>query len=177
LAPKSQLKQDANGTGSGAAAPSSTQPSASESSTPSTTSETTPGNSEATQAEISDAELQRFANVIPKLQEVERSAQQQLSRAIADAGISQQRFSELYSAQQPPSAGQPAATANAATPEERESFNQVLSQIQTINQQVQSQKVNILQSEGLQPQQFNRILAAVQQDPELQQQVQQLINN
>lgn len=181
-APKAELKQ-ASSTDSSETTPNS-QPSAAEAPTGTPANGTTPGTSTAPESvEISNAELQQFANVIPKLQEIERSAQQQLSQAIEEAGITQQRFSELYSSEQrspntpAPAPGSAPQAATPATPEERESFNQVLAEIQTINQQVQTQKIDVLQSEGLQPQQFNRILAAVQQDPSLQQQVQQLLSN
>jgi hypothetical protein len=187
IAPVKELKQDA---GSGETTPQNepsaadaltTNDAAPETSAPGTSTEA----AESEDVEISDAELQQFANVIPKLQEIERSAQQQLSAAIEDAGITQQRFSELYSQQQAPNTPAPApgttpeasTPATPATPEEQESFNQVLAQIQTINQRVQTQKIDILEAEGLQPQQFNRILAAVQQDPALRQQIQELINN
>jgi Domain of unknown function (DUF4168) len=182
VAPKAELKQ-ASTTDSSETTPDS-QPSAAEAPTGTPADGTTPDASTAPESvDISDAELQQFANVIPKLQEIERSAQQQLSQAIEEAGITQQRFNELYSSEQrSPNTPAPAPdsapqAATPATPEERESFNQVLAEIQTINQQVQTQKIDVLRSEGLQPQQFNRILAAVQQDPSLQQQVQQLLNN
>jgi hypothetical protein len=120
---------------------------------------------------VSDEELQQFANVIPELQALEQSAQQEVAQVIDGSGISRERFTQLFQAQQSPSAEVDASE------DEQQSFNEAISQIQTIERETLSQQEQVLQSEGLEPNRFNQILAAVRQDPALQQQVQQLIQN
>jgi hypothetical protein len=124
--------------------------------------------------EVSDAELEKFAKVIPQLQEIQQSAQQQVSAAIQEAGLSEDRFRELYTAQQSPSAAQPAT---AATPQEQQAVQQVVGQLETIKNETQTRREQAVQSQGLQVTRFNEILAAVRQDTELQQQLQQMLNN
>lgn len=133
----------------------------------------TPGAAESTTGAVSPEELQQFANVLPQLQEVEQAARQEVAQLVAQSGLSGERFAELYEAQQSPSAD----AISTATPEEQQSFVQAASQIQAVEQEVQSQQEQVLQSEGLEPERFSQILAAIRQDPTLQQQIQQLIQN
>jgi Domain of unknown function (DUF4168) len=128
--------------------------------------------------EVSDAELQKFAKVIPALQEIQQTAQQQVSEAIKKAGLTEDRFRELYTAQQSPS-GAPAAAqpASAATPQEQQAVQQVTTQLESIKTETQTRREQAVRSQGLELNRFNEILAAVRQDSDLQQQLQQMLNN
>lgn len=131
-------------------------------------------------AAVSPAELQKFAKVIPQLQEIQKSAQQQVSEAIKKAGLSEDRFRELYGVQQSPAtqANTPATQTNTpATPQEQQAVQQVISQLETIKTETQSRRVQAVEFQGLQLTRFNEILTAVRQDSDLQQQVQQILSN
>jgi Domain of unknown function (DUF4168) len=121
-------------------------------------------------ADISDAELEKFAEAVPQLQAIERSTQQEVVQAIEESGISRERFGQLYQQQTSGSAIEPAPTA-----EEQENFTQAYSSIQKIQQDALSEREQIIQAQGLEPQRFDQILAAVLQDPALQQQVQSMM--
>jgi hypothetical protein len=122
--------------------------------------------------------LQKFAKVIPQLQEIQQSAQQQVSEAIQEAGLSEDRFRELYTAQQPNAAGASAPQASTpATPQEREAVQQVVTQLETIKSETQTRREQAVTSQGLQLNRFNEILTAVRQDSDLQQQLQQMLSN
>ncbi|YAF96989.1 MAG: DUF4168 domain-containing protein [Nodularia sp. CChRGM 3473] len=121
--------------------------------------------------DVSTEELQQFANVIPKLQEIGQTAQQKFAQAIQQSGLSIERFQELSQTQQSPEAN----PSTPATPEEQKSFNQASSQIQSIEQETLSQQEQVVRDGGLEPRRFSQILVAIQQSPALQQQVQQLI--
>jgi hypothetical protein len=123
--------------------------------------------------QVDSEELQRFANAVEQIQTIEQTAQQQINQILEQNGFSRERFGELYQAQQSPEAG---ATAE-ATPEEQQSFDQAVTQIESILQGVQAEQVQAIESEGLEPQRFSEILAAVRQDPTLLQQVQQMLSN
>lgn len=123
--------------------------------------------------QVDEEELQRFANAVEQIQTIEQTAQEEINQVLEGSGFSRERFSELYQAQQSPESG---ATTE-ATPEEQQSFDQAVTQIETILQGVQAEQVEAIQSEGLEPQRFSEILAAVRQDPSLQQQVQQMLSN
>lgn len=125
-----------------------------------------------TATEVSSEELEQFARVIPQLQEIQQSAQQEAAQVIQDSGLSTERFSEIYQSQQ-------AGTAPTAevTPEEQQSYEAASTKIESLEQEVRSQQEEVLQSEGLEPQRFGEILVAVRQDPTLQQQVQELLQS
>lgn len=124
------------------------------------------------QTTVSPEELQQFASVLPTLQQIGQTAQQRSIQVIEQSGLTVERFQELSQAQQP------GATSSApATPEEEQSFNQVVPQIQSIEEETVSEQQEVLQSGGLEPDRFNQILMAVQQDPALQQQLQQMMRN
>jgi phage shock protein A len=118
--------------------------------------------------------LQKFAQVIPQLQEIQKSAQQQVSEAIEEAGLSEDRFRELYNVQQSPTATQ---TSTPATPQEQQAVQQVVSQLEDIKSETQTRRVQAVESQGLELNRFNEILTAVRQDSDLQQQLQQILSN
>lgn len=125
-------------------------------------------------AAVSEAELQKFAKVIPQLQEIQQSAQQQVSEAIEKAGISEDRFRELYGAQQSPPVAQPSTP---ATPQEQQAVQKVVAELETIQTETQTLREQAVQSQGLEITRFNEILTAVRQDSGLQQQLQQILSN
>jgi len=131
-------------------------------------------------AAVSPAELQKFAKVIPQLQEIQKSAQQQVSEAIKKAGLSEDRFRELYGVRQSSAtqATPPAPQASTpATPQEQQAVQQVVSQLETIQSETQTRRVQAVESQGLELTRFNEILTAVRQDSGLQQQLQRILSN
>ncbi|MEA5515842.1 DUF4168 domain-containing protein [Nodularia sp. UHCC 0506] len=122
---------------------------------------------------ISQEELQQFANLIPALQEIGQTSQQMAVQIIEQSGLSVERFQELSEAQQSPGT----TPSSPATPEEQQSFNLVAPEIQSIQQETLTQQEELVRAGGLEPNRFNEILVAIQQDPGLQQQIQQIIQN
>lgn len=120
---------------------------------------------------VSSQELQQVVTIVPKLQRIDQAAQQRVLQTIEQSGISVDRFKALYQAQRSPET-QPSSQ---ATAKERESFNRASSQIQTIGRETQSQQEQAIRAGGMEPTRFAQILVAVRQDPALQQQVQQLL--
>ncbi|GEM_PF-2123606 len=126
-------------------------------------------------APVSEAELQKFAKVIPELQKIQQSAQQQVTEEIQKAGLSEGRFRELYDVQQSSDATQ---ASTPATPQEQQAVQQVVSQLETIKSETQTLRVQAVQSQGLELTRFNEILTAVlRQDSDLQQQLQRILSN
>ncbi|NJN56399.1 MAG: DUF4168 domain-containing protein [Leptolyngbyaceae cyanobacterium SL_5_9] len=86
-------------------------------------------------------------------------------------GLTPDRFNEIAEAQQNPEAAPETEISEA----ELQSFEQAANEITTVRQQTQARFQEAVQSEGLEVEQFNQILAAVQQDPALQQEVEQIL--
>lgn len=122
--------------------------------------------------EVTDAELQQFTEMLSQLQAIELSAQAELLQVIQASGLPEERFGQLYQAQQNPNM----TLEPAATSEEQQSFDQAIAQLATIEQETRSQQSQVFAS-GLPPERFEQILAAIQQSPELRQQVQQMLLN
>ena len=122
------------------------------------------------QTTVTQEELQQFVSVIPMLQEIGQTSQQRSAQIIEQSGLSVERFQELSEAQIPG-----ATPSSPATPEEQESFNQVAPEIQSIQEETLAQQEEVVRAGGLEPNRFNEILVAIQEDPALQQQLQQLM--
>jgi hypothetical protein len=119
---------------------------------------------------VSTQELEQFASVIPELQSIELAAQQEVDTVIEESNLTPQRFGELYQIQQ--DSGDLAST---ATPAEQSAFEDVTSQIDTIEAQVLSRQDEAIRAEGLEPERFAEILAAIQANPSLMQQIRQMM--
>lgn len=128
---------------------------------------------QAPQGEISQEELQKFANAVKKLQPIQQEADTQITQAIQQQNLSQKRFGEIYQARRNPQA----KPTTAITPEETKKFDQVGAKIQDIEQATQSKMERAVRDEGLDIQRFNQIFAAIRQNPALLQKVQQMIQS
>jgi hypothetical protein len=118
------------------------------------------------QNNVSPQELQQFASVLPSLQQIFQTGEQRSLQVIEQSGLTVERYQELSQGQQQPT-----------SPEEQQSFNQAASQINMIEDQTTSQQEEVLRAGGIEPNRFNEIVAAIQQDPALQQQLQQMMQN
>lgn len=126
---------------------------------------------QAPQTKVSQEELQKFANAVKKLQPIQQQAQTQVAQVIKQQNLSEQRFGEIYQSSRNPQA-QPTAK---VTPEEKKKFAQASTQIQKIQESTQTKMEQAVKGEGLAIPQFNQIFAAIRQNPELLQKVQQMI--
>jgi len=120
---------------------------------------------------VSSSELQQFASAIKKLFAIEQQSRAQIVEVIQNEGFTRERFTEIYEAQTNPEA-QPQSEISQS---EMESFQQVVAQAQEIRQESQVRKEEAVAQSGLDVDRFNEILAAIQNSPELQQEVEALI--
>ncbi|PSO95470.1 MAG: hypothetical protein BRC46_02970 [Cyanobacteria bacterium QS_6_48_18] len=128
---------------------------------------------EAPQIEISQEELQQFAGVVEKLQGIQEESFQGMSEAIQDEGLTTKQFSAILQSQQNPDSEQ----TTKAGEQELQQFEQARARLAEIQKETQSQMQEVVEDEGLEVQRFNQILAAIRNNPELQQQIQQIIQN
>lgn len=121
------------------------------------------------QSSISDAELKQFATAIPQLSTVEKDTKGEINQIIGQSGLSPDKFNALYNGQQ---ANTPTVE---ATDEEKQSFEQAMTKIQAVEQKGQAKQNEIIRAQGLEPQRFGQILAAVRQDQALKTKVQEML--
>lgn len=122
-------------------------------------------------AEVSSEDIEKFARAIAQLQTIQQETQTELLQIVEGQGLTPDRFNEIAEAQQNPEA----ATDVEISDEELQSFEQAANEITAVRQQTQTRFQEVVQAEGLEVEQFNQILAAVQQDPALQQEVEQIL--
>lgn len=130
-----------------------------------------PPTQQAPQAQVSQEELKKFANAVKKLQPIQQGALSQISQAIQQQKLSEKRFGEIYQSRQNPQAQ---ATAK-VTPEESKRFAQANAQIEQIQQSTQSKMEQTVKSVGLEIPRFNQIFVAIRQNPNLLEQVRQML--
>lgn len=124
------------------------------------------------QIQVSSEELQKFANAIKQLQVTYQKFQNLMVQAVEDEGLSQERFTEIYLAQQEPEKPQTEITET-----EKQEFAKAFGKVEQIQQENQLQMKQIVEKEGLEVQHFNQIFVATLQDPELQKKVRQMLQS
>lgn len=130
-----------------------------------------PQGQQAPETQISQQELQKFASAIKQLLAIEQEANKQMIQAIQQAGLTPDRFEEINRVQQ----NSQEKPAKPVSQEEKQKFAQARDKVSAIGNQVQPKMTKAIQDQGLDVPRFEQIMAAVQQNPALQKQVQQLI--
>lgn len=125
------------------------------------------------QTDVSQEELQKFANAVKKLQPIQQEAETQINQAIQQQDLSEERFGEIYQSRQNPKA----KPEKKITREENKKFEQVSTKIQEIQQATQTRMEQTVRTEGLDIQRFNQIFLSLKRNPELLQKVRQLIKS
>lgn len=125
------------------------------------------------QTDVSQEELQKFANAVKKLQPIQQEAESQINQAIQQQDLSEERFGEIYQSRQNPKA----KPEKKITREENKKFEQVSTKIQEIQQATQTRMEQTVRTEGLDIQRFNQIFLSLKRNPELLQKVRQLIKS
>jgi len=126
---------------------------------------------EASQIEVSDQELEKFATVIQQLRSIRMESRDEMSQALEEIGLSPELFREILQAKQNPEAE------SDASEEELQKFDSATEELAQIQKETQSDMKEAVESQGLKVSRFQQILSAVREQPDLQQQVQQIIEN
>lgn len=112
---------------------------------------------------ITDEELEKFAVVTSELQQVQRESREEVEDMLSEKEMDLQRFQQIMMSRQNPNMGDSIEV----TDQEEETMEEIEPKLQKMNQQSQQKLMSIMQEEGLQPQRFQAISQALQQNPEL----------
>ncbi len=118
--------------------------------------------------DISEEELQMFVDVQMMIQEMNEEVQPKMLEAIQDNGFEPQRYIELNQADQ---MGQEMD----ADEEEIQRYEQVKESIMDLQQEANDQIAENIEDMGMDMQRYNEINMMVQRDPELQQQMMEMM--
>ncbi|MBZ9779149.1 DUF4168 domain-containing protein [Psychroflexus sp. CAK8W] len=122
-----------------------------------------------TEGEVTDAQLQKFADAYQEVQMSNQAIQQEMVVAIEKEGLTPERFNELYEAKMDPE------KEIEATEEEIEKQDAVMVVIQEIQKDSQAKMEEKVKEKGLTMEQFQKIGAQIQESPELQQKMQAMM--
>ncbi|MAC95391.1 MAG: hypothetical protein CMC96_07805 [Flavobacteriales bacterium] len=119
--------------------------------------------------DISDEELQKFANAFQEVQVENQKIQKDMIAKIEEEGMEVQRFSEIQQAQQNPN------QEVEMTAEEEKAIENLMPKLQTIQQESQTVMQEKIKSAGLTMNRYQEIAQMIQQSPELQQKLQSMM--
>lgn len=119
--------------------------------------------------DVSDEEMEQFANAFSGIQQIDQQLQPELVQAVQEEGIEVQRFNEIMNAQQNPNQEVDARE------EELKKFAAASREIEEIQMRAQREMREVVTKSGLDMERYQAIIAALRNDAELQQRLQQMM--
>jgi hypothetical protein len=127
----------------------------------------------ASPASVSPDELQKFASAIKKMLLISQDTETQMVQAVQQTGLSEARFNEIYLSKKDPAA----KLKTPITQSEQQNYDQAIVRLNEIEKNARTKIDSTVKGEGLEPQRFSQILAAVKGNPQLRQEVQKMIQS
>ena len=125
---------------------------------------------QAQQTEFSDEELEQFADAVTEVMTIQQQGQTEMMTKIEEHDMDVQRFNEInMQAQEVP------LDEIEATEEELESFQMINQEIEQIQIELEAELIETIEEQGLSLEKYEAIMGQYQQDPELQQRIQELM--
>ncbi len=119
---------------------------------------------------FTDQELKGFANAIVQVIALQQQGQARMIAEIEDQEMSVQRFNEIMMQTQELPLEQVEATE-----EEKKKFEQISEEIIAIQDDLEEHLIKSIEDEGLSLEKYEAIMMEYQQNPELQQRIQELV--
>ncbi len=124
---------------------------------------------EATETEpisVGESELQAFAVSLRDIARLQQATQQEMVAAVQEQGLEPQEFQQLQAAEQ----------ADGSVPANQgEQYRQAITELEGIQQAAEVRMGQILEANAMEPNRFNELLAQYQSDPNLQSQVEAVL--
>ncbi len=124
--------------------------------------------------DVSQEELERFAKAFDSVQDIQKQAREEMTNIIEQQNLSIEEYNQLFRQQQQ---GAEAGEEMDVSQDKLERFKAADSKIDELEKQAQSDIEDAISNQGLEVDRFEEILMGVQQDPELQQKVQEILQN
>jgi hypothetical protein len=125
----------------------------------------------AAEIDVSDDELRQFLDASSVVQQIQMESQQEMVAIVEDEGLAVETFNQIAQARQ---AGQTDNDLNVSS-DDIEKFEQASETINELEQDMESKLMSAIEDEGMQPERFMAINMALQQDPSLQQRIQEMM--
>lgn len=115
---------------------------------------------QATTIEVSDDQLEEFAEATVELQEVQTAYQAKMTNAITENGLETQEFQQMAQAQQ---TGQEMDV----SAEKQESFTAAMTSVMELQQKMQAEQVEIIQDFEMTKEEYGQIAQTLRSDKDL----------
>lgn len=120
---------------------------------------------------VTPAETRQFANAVKQVLVISRESESQAAQAIRGEGLTEQRFDEIFRSQRNPQQ-KPSKPVEAS---EKQRYDRVMAKLMQLGKDNDAKVETAVKKEGLNLPRFNQIFQAVRSNPQLRQQVQDLI--
>lgn len=119
---------------------------------------------------FSDEELEKFVDIDMQLQPMQQQAQQEMIATVEEKGMAVEKFQEIAQSQQQ-------GDSTAFSSEEMQSFNEINEDLSEIDRQLREEVQAKIEEEGVSLERYQEIAMAVNQDPSLQQKLQEIFQS
>ncbi|MBE9014096.1 DUF4168 domain-containing protein [Pseudanabaenaceae cyanobacterium LEGE 13415] len=120
---------------------------------------------------VTPAETRQFANAVKQVLALSRQSEAQAVAAIRSEGLTEQRFDEIFRSERNPQQ-KPTKPVEAS---EKQRYDRALAKLVQLSKENDAKFESAVKKEGLEVPRFNQIFQIVRSNPQLRQQVQQLI--
>ncbi|MGB3773686.1 MAG: DUF4168 domain-containing protein [Leeuwenhoekiella sp.] len=121
------------------------------------------------QMDVTDAELQKFANAYKQMQVMGQQAQQKMVTTVEDEGMDIQRFNEIHQASMDTN------TEMDATDEEKTMHKNIVAKLDTMQTEFQDKLTKVVENQDMEMDRYQQIATALQSNTELQQRLQKML--
>lgn len=118
------------------------------------------------QTDISDEKLDQFVVVLGEVNEIQQGMQEEMITVVEEQGLDVNKFNEIAQQQQNPNADDSNITA-----EEKAAFEKAMEDVQQMQMEMQQRMEAKIVENDMDMNEFNQLMQAYQQDPEMQQKV------
>lgn len=122
---------------------------------------------------ISPDELKKFAGAIKKMVAIAQETETQMAQTVQASKIPDERFREIYQSKRDPQA----KPKTPITADEQQRYEQTVSKLTQIETDARKRMDAAITEQQLERQRFDQIFAAVQGNPQLRQEVKNIIQN
>ena len=121
--------------------------------------------------EVSDAELNKFADVFQKMRMMNQEVQKEMMAVVQEENFELERFNEIHQAKMDPNKDVE------TTEVEDKRYNQVVSELEEIQPEFQKKMQNVISESGLSMERYQQLAMALRNDTQLQQRLQELMKS
>ncbi len=122
-----------------------------------------------TRTDYSDEELQMFVTAAQDVMAIQQQSQHEMVAEIEEEGLTIEEFNQIFNAMQDPQAEVE------ATEEERQSFDRAMQRVNDLQVKTDEKIMGAIEESGLDYEEYEEIMTAYQQDPELQQRINEML--